>query len=289
MRTSTYMKLLFAGVLFTITACSSLPERIDTLEQARTTIRELERDPLAREAASVELSQAKQSVAAADRAYDESEDLEIIAHHAYVADRHARIAEQQIAEARAMEELSRSEARRNEVLLEAREREAEIQAERAAQAEERAEALAGELETIQSQDTDRGIVLTLSDILFATDQSSLRPGAATTLDELAAFLADYRERQLLIEGHADSRGPAAYNRDLSLRRARAVRDALITRGIAPDRLQTVGFGEEYPVASNQTTAGMQQNRRVEIVLSDGEGDFPAGVMERSADLVGMNQ
>lgn len=289
MSTAKFLRILVASSALTIGACSSLPERIDSLEQARATISSVERDPLAQEAAALELSDARQRLAAADRAYEESEDLEIVEHYAYLADRHARIAEQKIAEARAREELSRAEARRNEVLLEAREREAELQAERADEAEQRAEALAEELEYIQSQNTERGLVLTLSDILFATDQSALRPGASTTLDELAAFLTDYPERRVLIEGHADSRGPAGYNIELSQRRASAVQDALITRGIEPTRIQTVGLGEEYPVASNQTSAGMQQNRRVEIVLSDAEGQFPTGVTQRTATLVETSQ
>lgn len=289
MSTAKFLRMLLVGSALTIGACSVLPERIDSLEQARANIGSVERDPLAQEAAALELSEARQRLAAADRAYEENEDLEIVEHYAYLADRHAGIAEQQIAEARAREELSRAEARRNEILLEAREREAELQAERAAEAEQRVEVLAEELEHVRAQNTERGLVLTLSDILFATDQSTLRPGAATTLDELAAFLTDYPERRVLIEGHADSRGPAGYNLELSQRRASAVQDALVTRGIEPIRIQTVGLGEGYPVASNQTSAGMQQNRRVEIVLSDAEGQFPTAVTQRTANLVEMSR
>lgn len=289
MTISNLSKIALVSSAVLVTGCSSYPERIDILEQTRASIRSLESDPLAQEAAAVELSEARQDLALADSAFDEREDLEIVEHHAYVADRHARIAAEQIAEAHAREELARSEARRNEVLLEAREREAERQTIRAAEAEQRAEALAEELEAVQSRNTDRGLVLTLSDILFATDQATLSPGAATTLDQLAAFLNDYPERRVLIEGHADSRGAAAYNVDLSRRRATAVQDALVTRGIAPRRIRTVGLGEEYPVASNQTRAGMQQNRRVEIVLSDADGQFPSAIAGRTANLIETNR
>lgn len=291
-----FPELVVLAVAACMGACSSLPERIDTLEQARTTLRSLERDPLAREAASLELSEARQAIETADRAYEDSEDLELVEHYAYVADRHVRIAQQQIAEAHARDDLDRADAERNEVLLQAREREAEraralaerrarqaqLQAARAASAEQRAENLARELQSVQAENTERGMVLTLSDILFATDRASLNPGAATTLDELAAFLYEYPERRLFIEGHADARGPAAYNVDLSERRAQAVQAALVERGIAQHRLEIAGLGEEYPVASNQTSAGMQQNRRVEIVLSDADGEFPVAVGERTA-------
>jgi outer membrane protein OmpA-like peptidoglycan-associated protein len=124
-------------------------------------------------------------------------------------------------------------------------------------------------------------VLTLGDVLFDTAQANLKPGAASTMDRLAQFMRDYGERQVMIEGHTDSRGEDAYNIDLSQRRAAAVRDALLERNIEPQRIRIVGLGEGYPVASNDTQAGMQQNRRVEIVISDEQGGFPAGA-ERTA-------
>jgi outer membrane protein OmpA-like peptidoglycan-associated protein len=101
------------------------------------------------------------------------------------------------------------------------------------------------------------------------------------MDRLAQFMRDYGERQVKVEGHTDSRGDETYNIGLSERRARAVRDALVERGIDAQRIRTIGLGEGYPVASNDTQAGMQQNRRVEIVISDEQGNFPAGT-ERTA-------
>jgi outer membrane protein OmpA-like peptidoglycan-associated protein len=80
---------------------------------------------------------------------------------------------------------------------------------------------------------------------------------------------------LLVEGHTDSRGTEAFNTELSGRRANAVAEALVQRGVPSDRLRAVGLGESYPVAGNDTPEGMQQNRRVEIVVSDPDGAFPA--------------
>src|SRR5690606_869234 len=94
-------------------------------------------------------------------------------------------------------------------------------------------------------------------------------------DQLALFVRDHPERRLLIEGHTDSRGPEEYNRALSEDRANAVRDALVDRGIDASRIQTEGLGEAFPVASNETSAGMQQIRRVEIVVSDRNGQLPS--------------
>ena len=94
-------------------------------------------------------------------------------------------------------------------------------------------------------------------------------------------MRDNGGRQVKVEGHTDARGDETYNIGLSERRATAVREALLERGIEAQRIRTIGLGEGYPVASNDTQAGMQQNRRVEIVISDEKGSFPAGT-ERTA-------
>jgi outer membrane protein OmpA-like peptidoglycan-associated protein len=300
---------LLSAAVATLCACSGLPERVDSLEQARAEVRRLEQDPLANEVADNELQAAREALQEADNAYQDKEDLELIEHLAYVAQRHADVSEQRIAEARARETIEEGELQRNRVLLQAREREAAQLAEqnrlaqartddaearnlalaaeaealerRAAEAAERARQLEAELTDLQAQQTERGLVLTLGDVLFDTAQANLKPGAASTMDRLAQFMRDYGERQVMIEGHTDSRGEDAYNIDLSQRRAAAVRDALLERNIEPQRIRIVGLGEAYPVASNDTQAGMQQNRRVEIVISDEQGGFPAGA-ERTA-------
>jgi outer membrane protein OmpA-like peptidoglycan-associated protein len=87
------------------------------------------------------------------------------------------------------------------------------------------------------------------------------------------------QTRIIIEGHTDSTGSAELNQALSERRADAVANALIGRGVSEDALRTNGRGEDYPVASNQTAAGRHQNRRVEIILSDASGRFAQGVSE----------
>ena len=129
---------------------------------------------------------------------------------------------------------------------------------------------------------ERGLVLTLGDVLFDTAQATLKAGADRTLDRLSSFMMEYPDRQVAIEGHTDSRGSDDYNRDLSKRRADAVRDALVDRGVQSQRIRSVGLGEAYPIAGNDTAGGMQQNRRVEIVISDESGNFPAGQRTVSA-------
>jgi len=272
--------------------CGGLPDRVESVEQARESIAAVSSEPLAGRVAADELEAAREALASADEAYEEREPLQLIEHRAYVAQRYADISRELVSEAQARDEASRGEAERNRIIAEARTREAEAAQRTAAQAtrelevqaraaeeqaraaqasEQRARDLERELEELEARDTDRGLVLTLGDVLFASGQASLQPGAVTTIDRLAQFMGDYPERSVRIEGHTDSAGSAETNQQLSERRANAVRDALVARGIEAARIETVGYGEERPVADNDVPGGRQQNRRIEIVVSDEQG------------------
>jgi outer membrane protein OmpA-like peptidoglycan-associated protein len=133
--------------------------------------------------------------------------------------------------------------------------------------------LRAELEGLQAKQTDRGMVLTLGDVLFATGQTTIRPGAMLTVERLADFLRSRPTLAVMIEGHTDSVGGDDYNRDLSQRRSDAVMAALASRGVAATSLRSRGLGEGYPSASNDSPGGRQQNRRVEVIFSDADGKF----------------
>lgn len=141
----------------------------------------------------------------------------------------------------------------------------------AAEAEERAHQLAFILDEMAAQDTERGMVITLNDVLFNVDQSQLKPDGMRNVQKLSEFMKQYPLRTVLVEGYTDSTGSAAHNLDLSRRRAEAVRAALESMGVSRDRSATHGYGEAYPVAANDTAANRQLNRRVEIVLSGDNG------------------
>lgn len=112
-----------------------------------------------------------------------------------------------------------------------------------------------------------GIQVTFdSGLLFDFDSDRIRPDAAANLNELANSFVKYPNSDLLIVGHTDSRGDDAYNMSLSQRRANAASAYLAARGVPANRIKTSGRGEMEPVASNDTEAGMQQNRRVEIAI-----------------------
>lgn len=177
-----------------------------------------------------------------------------------------------------------AQAQRDEALIAARQAEAEEarrQAELARQsAEQQAAAYQAriaeqeqQLKELDAKKTERGMVITLGDVLFAVNKAQLSAGGVRNVQKLADFLNQYPQRKVLVEGHTDSTGSRSINQPLSEQRADAVRAALVGMGISGDRIETRGYAEAYPVASNNTAAGRQLNRRVEIILSDDSGNI----------------
>jgi outer membrane protein OmpA-like peptidoglycan-associated protein len=142
-------------------------------------------------------------------------------------------------------------------------------------AEKRAAQAAADLAAFASvkQDAVRGMVITLSGaVLFASNKSDLLPGAQLKLNEVAeALTKNDSDSQMVVEGHTDSQGGADYNMDLSRRRAQTVRDYLVSRQIASDRIIATGFGLTRPIADNTSAEGRANNRRVEIVVKPTPG------------------
>ncbi|MCR4297995.1 MAG: OmpA family protein [Gallionella sp.] len=130
-----------------------------------------------------------------------------------------------------------------------------------------------QLKELNARKTERGLVITLGDVLFNTNKAQLKSGGIRNVQKLADFLKQYPKHVVLVEGHTDSTGSDSFNQELSDRRANAVRTALIDKGIGGDRVTTRGYGEAYPIAGNDTSAGRQLNRRVEIILSDSNGNI----------------
>ena len=120
---------------------------------------------------------------------------------------------------------------------------------------------------LQTRDTARGLIVSMPDVLFDTGKYSLRPLAREKLAKVAGIVAGHLGLKLEVEGHTDSVGGDAYNQTLSEQRGAAVRDYLTNGGIAPAAVTSKGFGKTQPVATNDSAAGRQQNRRVELVIS----------------------
>jgi outer membrane protein OmpA-like peptidoglycan-associated protein len=139
------------------------------------------------------------------------------------------------------------------------------------------EQLMRELSELKGKETDRGIVLTIGDLLFDTGKSTLSPQANAIISKLAQFLLNHPGRNLSIEGHTDSVGSEAYNDALSQKRAEAVDRALVAKGVDTGRIVARGLGKKFPIASNETPQGRQLNRRVEVVvLNEGATGGAAG-------------
>ncbi len=122
-------------------------------------------------------------------------------------------------------------------------------------------------QVLQTQDTARGLIVNMSDVLFDTNQATLKPGAKMRLAKVAGIIEAYPDLKLKIEGYTDSTGTPEHNQELSERRAAAVRDFLIAQGVNVNNVTAQGFGPSNPVASNGTPQGRQMNRRVDLVVN----------------------
>ncbi len=135
-------------------------------------------------------------------------------------------------------------------------------------ASEQAQSLRRQLENLQLRQTESGVVVTLGDVLFETGQTDLKNEAQASLVEVVDLLQSEPDKKIRIEGHTDSVGSAAANLQLSARRAESVRQALVSLGVDDGRFTTVGMGEDFPIASNETEDGRKRNRRVDVILLD---------------------
>lgn len=282
-----FMLVLFIGLL---AGCASTKKN-PALERARAVYTEAAANPDVKANAPVALYEAGKALEKAEAANDLAEKE----HLSYLAEKNAEIAVALAAQKKAEQDMALLKKEKEAVLLESRRAETELakqsaemsarEAEAARQealklkadaeaALAKAAALQGELEKLKAVKTDRGMVLTLGDVLFATGKAELAPGARQTIDNLASFLNKYPDRKVQIEGHTDSTGSAALNLDLSERRAQSVKIALLERGIAFDRIGTIGYGKDKPIADNGTPEGRQRNRRVEIVIIEPSAPAP---------------
>lgn len=261
-----------------LSACAMSPTSPDGSEDVRAKLTQLQQNPDMMTHARVELRDAEAAVELAEQPVD---DDAVAAHRIYMADRMVEIARAKGKAGSLEAERELLGEQRDEARLAARTREADraraeaesarsSQAQAAALSAREAEELQRQIDTLEAEATERGLVLTLGDVLFATGSAELQGGTNQNLEKLVNFLKQYPDRQVLIEGHTDNVGSAAFNQTLSRQRAESVRRFLVNRGIESRRLSVSGYGYERPVASNDTATGRQQNRRVEVVIENRE-------------------
>ncbi len=253
-----------------LAACAATPPAV---ERARSSVSAMHQDPLVTQHAPVAAARADEALARVDAAAQGAANEAELNHLAYLVDRRVQIAEEQAAASDAQARIDTLASDRDQILLDAErwqaaraEARADSALAAARAARDRNAALSAQLADLQGKQTERGLVLTLGDILFEVDGAALQPGGQEQVRRIAEAVKAGGNDRILVEGHTDNRGTEAYNRDLSQRRAAAVRDALVQDGVAPDLITVRGRGEDYPVATNDTAAGRQQNRRVELVI-----------------------
>jgi outer membrane protein OmpA-like peptidoglycan-associated protein len=264
--------LLAAAVSLVLAACAAAPTQSVGAQDARAKLTVLQSDANLATRAPVALKEAEAAVVAAEAV---QKDEELAAHLAYLADRKVDTAKAQAETSFAEEQRAKLGEKRETVRLDARTREADAakveteiaETALAAAAQQTAE-MQRQIDELQAKPTDRGLVLTLGDVLFTTGTADLNAGATGSLDKLAAFLNHYPDRSAMIEGHTDSVGENDYNQGLSQRRADSVKSYLMGQGISSMRLATAGKGETQPVAGNESATGRQQNRRVEVIIDN---------------------
>ena len=180
----------------------------------------------------------------------------------------SRAAAAQLERDKAAAEAARAHAEAARIAAEAQAQQARTAAE---QADREKAALREQLrqqlnQVLDTRETARGLIVNLSDVLFDTGSATLKPGTREKLARVSGILLSHPDLTLQIEGHTDSVGEAVYNQRLSESRADSVRAYLVAQGIAATSVTTSGFGETHPVTSNETPAGRQQNRRVELIV-----------------------
>lgn len=274
-----------------ISACATSQPPPPALVEARSTVRSAELDPAVLNFAPLELKKATASLTRANELLAKGEPVAEVNSVAYVANQQAKTA-MAIAKAKTNDtavgssQVERERARADVRTVEAQRAQTQTAAaeQRASGAEQQAAAatanaagvqqqnaqLQQRLSELQAKPTERGMLVTLGDVLFEYNRAEVKPGAQASLRKLADFLQQYPNRQVLIEGYTDDTGSAAYNEALSLRRAEAVDSALVGMGVASQRVATVGYGKDFPIASNSTDTNRALNRRVEVYIAEND-------------------
>ena len=304
-----YLTPAALAIAILLGACASAPTSTSLLESARIDYAQAQRNPNVNNFAPLEMKQASDAMQEANLAATQSADPEKVDQLAYVARQKIAITQEVVKQKTAEVDMARSGRERDQLQLTQRtnevnqananaqqaqvnadmaqrqannaERQA-MEAQRATDAARQATTdanrrtalLESQLADLAAKKTDRGMVITLGDVLFGSDKSSLTAGGLRSAQKLAEVLQQNPTRNVLVEGFTDSTGADPYNQQLSERRGQTVRDALLQMGVGSERISVRGYGESYPVASNDTAANRQLNRRVEIVLSDESGKTP---------------
>ncbi|MCY1274979.1 type VI secretion system peptidoglycan-associated domain protein [compost metagenome] len=233
------------------------------------TFQKVKEDPDVLRTAPKDVIRAGESLARADRLSSYWGSAADVSHYAYLSQRYSEIATQHTELKLNEERLAKLELERERLQLALREA-------KLLSVQQQGKWLEEQIVSLATSETDRGLVMTLGDVLFDAGEADLKPAANRTVLKLVQFLQLNPRRIVRIEGYTDSSGDRQENLALSRARAQAVADALVDLGIDAKRAQVEGYGQDFPVADNASNRGRAQNRRVEIVFSDEQGRLGAG-------------
>jgi outer membrane protein OmpA-like peptidoglycan-associated protein len=254
---------VFAAAL--LTGCASSHTSSDlALKDADTAFQQVKEDPDVLRSAPKDLIRAGESLAKAERLSSYWGSADDVAHYAYLSQQYSAIAKQKSTLNLNQERAVKLELERQRLQLALREA-------KLLSVQDQSNWLEEQMVSLATSQSERGLVMTLGDVLFDAGHSDLKASANRTVLKLVQFLQLNPRRVVRIEGYTDSRGDAQENLQLSRARAQAVADVLVDLGIEGKRITVQGHGESFPVTENASVKGRAQNRRVEIVFSDEQG------------------
>lgn len=263
--------ILCASLLLSLSllnGCASQQSE-DALAQADARFQSVKENPDVLRSAPKDVIRAGESLARAARLSSYWGSADDVQHYAYLSQRYSEIATQH-------SELNLNHERAAKLELERQRLQLALREAKLLSLQQQGPGLEEQMLSLAASETDRGLVMTLGDVLFEAGRSELNASANRTLLKLVQFLQINPRRSVRIEGYSDSRGDRRENLELSRARAQAVADVLVDLGVDAKRMVVEGYGEAYPLAENASNQGRAQNRRVEIVFSDDQGRLSPG-------------
>lgn len=253
--------LLIAAGLY---GCAGHQASENALQSASADFQKVKGDTNVLRSAPRDVIRAGELLARAERLSSYVGSSEDVGHYAYLSSRYSAIAVEHSRLLLNQEKLARLELERQRLQLALREA-------RLSGAQQQGKWAEDQVISLSTQQSERGLVMTLGDMLFDTGRAELKSSANRTILKVVQFLQFNPKRVVRIEGYTDGTGDRLENLQLSRDRAQAVADVLTDLGIEDERIQVEGYGEQFPVDVNASERGRAQNRRVEIVFSDEQG------------------
>ena len=246
MKTLTVKKLIIPAVIATLAVGCAELQKPQSLLDAEKAYSVAANDPSVQKYAADELNKANKTLLSADIA-ETKEDMTSLA---YIANAEVETA---------ISKTAAEQSRLNSIDLLAQKDQLIT-----ASINEKKDAAQSKLLAMEASEAEREILLAFGKIEFVSGTANLVPGASQGIDLLANYMSKYPNKTVTLSGHTDNTGSAELNRNLSQKRADYIRDVLISKGISPERITAIGYGESQPIASNNSNAGRQKNRRIDI-------------------------